>query len=98
MYKVRYSINISNEDVVKARSAYEHGKHASSYIDPIRFKIVEQYLSHFPNESHNTKEILEESVMHSIIDKDDYLKIMSNPEKLIPESFDEVCDFIGSIQ
>lgn len=67
------------------------------YIDPIRFMIVEQYLSHFEAESVNTKDILEQSLVNSIIERDSYLKILKNPKVLIPESFDEVCDFIGSI-
>ncbi len=97
MYNPRYSVNISIRDVIEARKSSENSCYALSYIDPIRFKIVEKYLSHFSNGSHNTKEILEESLIHSIIDKDDYLKSLNNPETLIPESFDEVCDFIGSI-
>ena len=97
MYNLRYSVNISNNDIIRAKIAYEQGKYAMNYIDPICFKIVEQYLSYFPNKTLNTMEILEESLMHSIIEKDVYLKILRNPEKLIPESFDTVCDFIGSI-
>ena len=97
MDKLRYSVDISNNDIKRAKEAYEQGKYSFNYIDPMRFKIVEHYLSHFSNEPHNTKEILEESLMHSIIDKDDYLKIICHPERLIPESFNEVCDFIGSI-
>ena len=67
------------------------------YLDPIRFKIVEHYLSHFSTELVNTKDILEQSLIDSIIKQDSYLRILNNPQVLIPESFDEVCDFICSI-
>lgn len=97
MYQVRYSINITKNDIKMAKRAHKQKMYAMGYIDPIRFKIVEQYLSHFEAESVNTKDILEESLVNSIIKQDSYLKCLRNPKVLIPESFDEVCDFIGSI-
>ena len=97
MYQVRYSINITKNDVRRAKKAHKQGAYAMGYIDPIRFKIVEQYLSHFGAESVNTKDILEESLVDSIIEQDSYLRYLNNPQVLIPESFDEICDFIGSI-
>ncbi len=97
MYQIRYSINITKKDIIRAKNAYEQGAYAMKYIDPIHFKIVECYLSHFSEESVNTKDILEESLMDSIIKQDSYLRCLKNPQVLIPTSFDEVCDFIGSI-
>ncbi len=97
MYQVRYSVNITKKDIIRAKNAYEQGICAMKYIDPIRFKIAECYLSYFSEESVNTKDILEESLMGSIIKKDSYLRCLKNPQVLIPASFDEVCDFIGSI-
>lgn len=97
MYQVKYSVNITKKDIIRAKKAYEQRTHAMGYIDPIRFMIVEHYLSHFSTESVNTKDILEQSLVNSIITQDSYLRMLKNPETLIPESFDEVCDFIGSI-
>ncbi len=97
MYQVRYSINITKNDIIRAKKAHKRGIHAMGYIDPIRFKIVEHYLSNFSTESVNTKDILEQSIVDSIIKQDSYLRILNNPQVLIPESFDEVCDFICSI-
>lgn len=97
MYQVRYSINITKKDITRAKKAYEQGTHARRYIDPIRFEIVEHYLSHFSTESVNTKSILKQSLVDSIIKQDSYLRMLNNPQVLIPASFDEVCDFIGSI-
>lgn len=97
MYQVRYSINITKEDITRAKRAYEQGKYAMGYIDPLRFEVVEKYLSHFPEKPVNTKDILEQSLVDSIIKEDSYLGILDNPQVLIPASFDEVCDFICSI-
>lgn len=97
MYQVRYSINITKNDVRRAKKAYKQGIYSMNYIDPIRFKIVECYLSHFLEESVNMKDILEESLVDSIIKQDSYLRCLKNPQVLITESFDELCDFIGSI-
>ncbi len=97
MYSVRYSVNITKNDITRAKKAYEQGAYAMGYIDPIRFKIVECYLSYFSEEFVNTKDILEESLVDSIIKQDSYLRCLKNPQVLIPVSFDEVCDFIGSI-
>ena len=97
MYQVKYSVNITKNDVVRAKRAHKQGIHAMGYIDPIRFKIVEQYLSHFKIEPVNTKDILKQSLVDSIIKEDSYLGNLQNPQVLIPASFDEVCDFIGSI-
>jgi len=95
MYQVRYSVNITKKDIIRAKKAYEQRTYAMGYIDPIRFMIVEHYLSHFSTESVNTKDILEQSLVNSIIEQDSYLRTLKNPKVLIPESFDEVCDFIG---
>ena len=97
MYQVRYSVNITKNDIIRAKKAYKQGTHAMGYIDPIRFEITEQYLSHFSTESVNTKNILKQSFIDSIIKQDSYLGMLNNPQVLIPASFDEVCDFIGSI-
>lgn len=97
MYPVRYSINITKNDIIRAKKAYKQGAYAMGYIDPIRFKIVEQYLSHFGADPVNTKDILEQSLVDSTIKQDSYLRMLNNPQVLIPRSFDEVCDFIGSI-
>ncbi len=97
MYKIRYSINMTKNDVKRAKRAFDQGKYTMVYIDQIRFEVVESYLSHFSEESVNTKDILEASLVDTIIKKDSYLACLKNPQDLIPESFDEVCDFIGSI-
>lgn len=97
MYQVKYSVNITKNDIIRAKKAYKQGIHAMGYIDPIRFEIVERYLSHFSTELVNTKDIFEQSLVDSIIKQDSYLRMLNNPQVLIPESFDEVCDFIGSI-
>ena len=97
MYQVKYAVDITKNDVIRAKRAYKQGAYAMGYIDPIRFEIVECYLSHFGAESVNTKDILDESLVDSIIKQDSYLGGLSNPQVLIPASFDEVCDFIGSI-
>ena len=97
MYQARYSINITKKDIARAKKAYKQGAYAMGYIDPIRFEIVEHYLSHFSTKPVNTKDILEQSLMDSIVKHDSYLRMLNNPQVLIPESFDEVCDFIGSI-
>lgn len=46
MYQVRYSINITKNDIEIAKKAHKQKMYAMGYIDPIRFKIVECYLSH----------------------------------------------------
>ena len=97
MYQTRYFVNIMKIDVARAKRAYKQGMHAMNYIDTIRFEIVEHYLSHFSTESVNTKDILKEPLVNSIIEQDSYLRCLKNPQVLIPESFDEICDFIGSI-
>ncbi len=97
MYQVRNSVNITKNDIVRAKQAYEQGIYAMGYIDPIRFEIVEHYLSHFSTGPVNTKDICEQSLVDSIIKHDSYLRMLNNPHVLIPASFDEVCDFIGSI-
>lgn len=97
MYQVRYFVNITKNDVIRAKKAHKPGVHAMGYIDPIRFEIVEHYLSHFSTESVNTKDILKESLVDSIIEQDSYLRNLKNPQMLILSSFDEICDFIGSI-
>lgn len=98
MYKNRYDMTITDQDFQKAQSSFNRGDYALNYIDPLRFKVVEQYLSHCPGSSYDLKEILEESNLRRIIDMDEYLKMLREPEKLIPESFDAFCEFIGSAQ
>ena len=97
MYQVRYSINITKNDIIRAKKAHKQGAYAMGYIDPIRFEIVEHYLSYFSTEPINTKDILEQSLIDSIVKQDTYLGMFNNPQVLIPVSFDDVCDFIGSI-
>lgn len=94
---MRYSVNITKNDIIRAKKAYEKKAYAMGYIDPIHFEIVEHYLSHFEVEPVNTTDILERSLIDSIIKQDPYFKMLDNPQVLIPASFDEVCDFIGSI-
>ena len=93
-----YSVNLTMNDIICAEKAYEKGNYCMSYIDPMRFKIVKTYLSYFSNEPQNTQEILDKELVKSIIEKDDYLKMISNAETEIPKSFNEVCTFIGSIE
>ena len=97
MYQARYSVNITKNDIERAKRAYKQGVYAMGYIDPIHFAIVESYLSHFGAEPVNTKDILEKSLVNSIIKQDSYLGMLNNPQVIIPASFDDVCDFIGSI-
>ncbi len=97
MHQVRYSVYITKNDIIRAKKAYKQGMPAMGYIDPIRFEIIEHYLSHFSTESVNTRDILKQSLIDSIIKQDSYLEMLNNPQVLIPVSFDEVCDFIGSI-
>ena len=96
---MRYSTNITRKDVERAKRAFKEGKYAMSYIDPMRFEVVDSYLSHFPDEPVNTKDILKESLVESIVKKDNYLICAGalQIQNLVPDSFDEVCDFIGSI-
>ena len=97
MYPVKYSINITKNDIIRAKKAHKQEAYVMGYIDPIHFEIVEHYLSHFGTESVNTKDILEQPLVDSIIKQDSYLGMLNNPHVLIPKSFDEICDFIGSI-
>lgn len=94
---MRYAVNITKNDIIRAKKAYEKKACAMGYIDPIHFEIVEHYLSHFEAKLVNTKDILKQSLVDSIIEQDSYLRMLNNPQVLIPASFDEVCDFIGSI-
>ncbi len=66
-------------------------------MDPLYFKVLECYLSHFREEFVNTRDLLEETLVNSIIEQDSYLKCLKNPQVLIPKSYDEICDFICSI-
>ncbi len=92
-----YSVDLTMNDIICAEKAYKKGNYCMFYIDPMQFKIVKTYLSYFSNEPQNTQEILDKELVKSIIEKDNYLKMISNAEVEIPKSFNEVCIFIGSI-
>lgn len=83
--------------ILQEKKAHEQSASVMGYIDPMCFYIVHRYLSYFSKEPVNTQDILKEPLVDSIIEQDSYFKCLKNPRVLILESFDEVCDFIGSI-
>ena len=97
-YHIRYSVPLSVDDVEDAMIAFQKGNYGLNFIDPLRFEVVRTYLAYFPKGKHITTEILNKDHIHRIVNADDVLKCMCpDPERMIPECFDEVCDFIGSI-
>ena len=87
--------DISKEDVNKAEKALLEGKYdRSTWIDIMCVSIVNKYLSHFSGNVFNIKEILNETTVRSIIEKDERLRLIKEPEILIPESFYKTCNFI----
>ena len=87
--------NISKEDVNKAKEVLSEGKfERGTGIDPFLVETVIIYLSHFSGNIFNIKEILEETTVRLIIEKDERLRLIRDPENLIPESFFKVSNFM----
>lgn len=87
--------NISRKDVNKAKEVLLEGKYdRGTGIDPFCVETVIIYLSHFSGDVFNIKEILEKSTVRSIIERDERLRLIRDPENLIPESFYKTCNFI----
>lgn len=93
--RCRYEVVLTDNDMARALLAYEKGDYCMGYIDALHFKIVKDYLNHLPGTEYDTSKIFNPGTMGHIIENDWYLRHIG-PEGIIG-SFNEVLDFIGSI-
>lgn len=93
--RCRYKIVLTDNVMSRALSAYEKGNYCMGYIDPLHFKIVNDYLSYLSGSEYDTSYIFDPDTMGHIMENDWYLRHIG-PKGII-DSFNEVLDFIGSI-
>lgn len=93
--RCRYKIVLTDNDIVRALSAYEKGNYCMGYIDTLHFEIVKRYLKHLSGSEYDTSEIFDTDTMGHVMENDWYLLHIGR-ERVI-DSFNEVLDFIGSI-
>lgn len=89
-------LKITDADIERAEQAHKNHR-GFLYIDGLRFEIIKRYLTHFEGPEYILPEILRENMVRDIVSKDKELSFYNDPEKTIPESFNEVCDYITSI-
>ena len=94
--RCKYDLTLTDADIERANTIFDKGI-SPMYMDPLRINIVEKYLSHFPGTEYSLQEILTPEKIASIVEADKELAAMSGPLRTIPESFDEVCDYLGSV-
>lgn len=94
--RCHYDLFLTDEDLIRAKTIFDKGN-SPMYMDPLRLEVVEKYLSHFPGTKYNLQEILTFEKMVSVLETDKELAAMAGPLRTIPESFDEVCAYLGSV-